>query len=316
MELVVIGCGRGTNMKKIVVVGSLNMDLVTQTERIPAIGETLTGVAFTTVCGGKGANQAFATAKLGGDVTMLGCIGDDAFGTELKRNLEEQGVDCANIKVCKDMTSGTASIIVSQGDNSIIIIPGANGEVSVAYMEENLERLKEAAFIILQLEIPVETVEYIVDYAAKEGIPVMLNPAPAQELPKELLGKVTYLIVNETECEFYTGEKVCSINDAVEGVKRLRGKGVAHAIVTMGSQGAVFDFKDEIYHEPAKKVNAVDSTAAGDTFIGALAVALIEGRDIKEAVHFATKASAITVTRVGAQNSIPSREEVRNFCDR
>lgn len=310
-----IGCGRGIDMKKIVVVGSLNMDLVTQTERIPVVGETLTGVAFTTVCGGKGANQAFATARLGGDVAMLGCVGDDAFGRELKRNLESQGVDCANIKICEGVASGTASITVCQGDNSIVIIPGANGEVSVQYIEENLECLKQAAVIILQLEIPTETVEFIVDFATKEGIPIMLNPAPAKELSQELLKKVTYLIVNETECEFYTGETVASIKDAKEGIEQLRNKGVAHAIVTMGSQGAVFDFKEEICHQPAKKVNAVDSTAAGDTFVGALAVSLIEGKNIKEAVHFATEASAITVTRVGAQNSIPSREEVRKFCN-
>ncbi len=297
-------------MKNIVVVGSLNMDLVTQTARVPVMGETLTGVAFKTVCGGKGGNQAFAAAKLGGKVTMLGCVGNDVFGKELIRSLSEQGVDCEQIKICEGIESGTASITVCDGDNSIIIIPGANGLVSVDYVKENEMILKEADFIVLQLEIPLATVEYIVDFANVHGIPVMLNPAPAQKLSDELLKKVTYMIVNETECEFFTGEKVTTVEDAKKGIALLKEKGIRHVIVTLGSQGAVYDMGGEVYHEPARKVKAVDSTAAGDTFTAGIVVSLLEGKDMSESIRFATVASSITVTRMGAQTSIPSREEV------
>lgn len=297
-------------MKKIVVIGSLNMDLITQTEKLPVMGETINGVAFKTVCGGKGGNQACAAAKLGGNVAMLGCVGEDVFGQELRRSLENVGVDCSRIRVCEGMESGTASITVYQGDNSIIIIPGANGAVSIEYIEENLSFIKEADFIVLQLEIPLETVEYIISYAAKENIPVMLNPAPAKKMPDEIFRRTAYMIVNETECEFYTGVSIRTIEEAKEGLLQLKAKGVRNVIVTLGSQGAVFNCGDEIFHEPAKKVTAVDSTAAGDTFTAAIVVSLLEGNTMQEAIKFATKASAIVVTRMGAQTSIPSREEL------
>ena len=299
-------------MKRIVVIGSLNMDLVTQTNRVPVMGETLTGTAFKTICGGKGGNQAFAAAKLGGNVTMLGCVGADVFGRELIRSLSEQGVNCNGIAVRDNVESGTASITVCDGDNSIIIIPGANGTVSKTYIDAHLDIIKNADFIILQLEIPLETVAYIAEVAYEAGIPVMLNPAPAAVLPEEVLQKVAYIIVNETECEFYTGEKVSTVEEAKEGVRLLKQKGIQHAIVTLGSQGAVYDDGEVVSYEPARKVQAVDSTAAGDTFTAAVVVSLLEGKMMKEAISFATVASSITVTRVGAQTSIPSREEVEN----
>lgn len=300
-------------MKSVVVVGSLNMDLVTQTERVPMMGETLTGTAFCTVCGGKGGNQAFAAARLGGNVTMLGCVGDDVFGQALIDSLKEQGVDCERIKVCEGCESGTASITVCEGDNSIIIIPGANGKVSKEYVKKQETVLKEADFIILQLEIPMETIAYVIDFAYQHKIPVMLNPAPAKPLPEEVLAKISYLIMNETECEFYTGAVVDSIEGAKNGVRLLKEKGISHAIVTLGSQGSVYDMDERICHEPARKVVAVDSTAAGDTFTAAIVVSLLEGKNMQEAVRFATAASSITVTRVGAQTSIPSRSEVENL---
>lgn len=297
-------------MSNIVVIGSLNMDLVTQTEKVPIMGETLTGTAFRTVCGGKGGNQAFAAARLGGNVTMLGCVGSDGFGKELIHSLKEQGVDCSQIGIVEGVESGIASITVCQGDNSIIIIPGANEAVTVDYIKQRLDVIRTADFIVLQLEIPLETVEYIVNFASDVGIPVMLNPAPAKELPEKLFSKMTCLIVNETECEFYTGIVVDSVESAKIGLQKILEKGIAYGIVTIGSQGAVFNDGKEIYHEPARKVQAVDSTAAGDTFSAAVVVSLLEGKSIKEAISFATKASSIVVTRVGAQSSIPSREEV------
>ena len=164
-------------MKKIVVIGSLNMDLITQTDKLPIMGETLNGLSFRTVCGGKGGNQAYAAAKLGGNVTMFGCVGNDGFGQELCGNLEKAGVDCSHIQVCDGISSGIATITVYQGDNSIIIIAGANGQVSTKYIDQNIEFIKSADFIVLQLEIPLETVAYITAFAAQKGIPVMLNPA-------------------------------------------------------------------------------------------------------------------------------------------
>lgn len=300
-------------MKKIVVIGSLNMDLVTQTERVPVMGETLSGTGFQTVCGGKGGNQAFAAARLGGNVTMLGCVGTDVFGKALKDSLTGVGVDCNSVKECGGTESGIASITVCGGDNSIIIIPGANGLVTREYVDANLETIKGADVLILQLEIPMETVEYIIEQAADYGIPVMLNPAPAKEMSQEILKKVTYLIVNETECEFYTGKKVGTIEEAKEGVRLLKEKGIRHAIVTLGSQGCVYDMEENVCYEPARKVVAVDSTAAGDTFTAAIVVSLLEGKSMTEAVQFATVASSITVTRLGAQSSIPTRDEVENM---
>lgn len=297
-------------MKKIAVIGSLNMDLITQTEKLPIMGETISGLAFRTVCGGKGGNQACAAAKLGGNVIMLGCIGQDTFGHELFFNLEKQGVNCSKIKICEGISSGTAAITVYNGDNSIIIIPGANKEVSIEYIEHNLNCIQEADFIILQLEIPIETVKYIISYATEEGVPVILNPAPAKALPDEILCHSKYVIVNETECEFYTKVPIKTVEDAKKGLLKLLDKGMEHGIVTLGSQGSVFNCEGKIFHEPARKVNAVDSTAAGDTFTAAIAVSLLEGNDMKKAVKFATKASSIVVTRMGAQTSIPCRDEV------
>lgn len=297
-------------MSKIVVVGSLNMDLITQTDRLPVMGETISGISFQTVCGGKGGNQAFAAAKLGGDVTMLGCVGGDGFGQELIGSLKKGGVNCDRIRACAGISSGTATITVCGGDNSIIIIPGANGEVSVDYVKEQLHVLDEAALIILQLEIPLETVLYIIDYAAAKNIPVMLNPSPVRELPAEVFKRVTYMILNETECEFFTGLTVDTVEAAKEGLRRICEMGTQNVIITLGSNGAVYNCGDEIGYEPAKKVKAADSTAAGDTFTAGVVVSLLEGKNMAEAIAFATRASAITVTRLGAQTSIPDRAEV------
>ncbi|MDD3221435.1 MAG: ribokinase [Clostridia bacterium] len=299
-------------MKNIVVVGSINMDLITQTDRLPKMGESVEGRSFGRAHGGKGGNQACAAARLGGRVTILGCVGDDMFGMDLIQGLEENGIDGHCIKVCENTESGTASIIIYRGDNSIIAIPGANAKVTKEYIMANQDIIKKADLLILQLEIPMETVEYLICYGAEEGIPVMLNAAPAARFSEELFEKLDYLIVNETECEFYTDIAVNDIEAAKTGLKKLKEKKVKNIIVTLGDKGSVYNMGGEIIYEPARKVKAVDSTAAGDTFIGAVAVALLEGRNIGEAVAFGTKASSIVVTRVGAQTSIPSRKEVED----
>lgn len=297
-------------MKNIVVIGSINMDLITQTDRLPKMGESVEGRSFARAHGGKGGNQACAAARLGGRVTMLGCVGDDMFGKELIQGLEEKGIDGHRIKVCENIESGTASITIYKGDNSIIAIPGANAKVTKEYIIANQDILKKVNLLILQLEIPMETVEYLISYGAEKGIPVMLNAAPAARFSEDLFEKLDYLIVNETECEFYTDISVNDIETAKMGLKRLKHKNAKNIIVTLGEKGSVYNMGSEIIHEPAMKVKAVDSTAAGDTFIGAVAVALLEGKNIREAVAFGTKASSIVVTRMGAQTSIPTREEV------
>ena len=297
-------------MKKIGVIGSLNMDLITQTRKIPVMGESLYGTGFRTVCGGKGGNQAAAASKLGGDVTMLGCVGGDSFGDELVETLSKVNVDCSRVRHLEGTESGIASITVCNGDNAIIVIAGANGKVDEAYIRENEAFLDEVDLIILQLEIPLATTEYIINMAYEKKIPVMMNPAPAAALPKGIMEKLFCVIVNETECEFYTGEKITDIDSAKKGLRLLLDQGVKQGIVTLGDQGCVFNDGEELCSEPARKVKAVDSTAAGDTFTGAVAVSLLEGKGIREAIRFATRASSITVTKLGAQSSIPSRDEV------
>ena len=297
-------------MKKIAVIGSLNMDLITQTDKVPVMGETLSGIGFRTVCGGKGGNQAAAASKLGGDVAMLGCVGGDGFGGELTEALTKVGVDCSRVRHLEGTESGIATITVCNGDNSIIIIAGANGKVDEAYVRENEAFLDGVDLILLQLEIPMPTNQYIVDLACEKKIPVMLNPAPAAALPEGMMEKLFCVIVNETECEFYTGVKITDMESAKEGLQKLLDLGVKQGIVTLGEQGCVFNDGEELCSCPARKVTAVDSTAAGDTFTGAIAVSLMEGKGIKDAIQFATKASSIAVTKMGAQTSIPSREEV------
>lgn len=300
-------------MKKIAVIGSLNMDLITQTDKVPVMGETLSGTGFRTVCGGKGGNQAAAASKLGGNVAMLGCVGGDGFGRELVEALERVQVDCSRIRHLEGTESGIATITVCNGDNSIIIIAGANGKVDKAYVRENEAFLNGVDLILLQLEIPMETNAYIVNMAYEKKIPVMLNPAPAVPLPDGMMEKLFCVIVNETECEFYTGEKITDMQSAKRGLQKLLDLGVKQGIVTLGENGCVYNDGEKLCYEPARKVTAVDSTAAGDTFTGAVAVSLMEGKSIQEAVAFATKASSIAVTKIGAQTSIPSREEVEKL---
>lgn len=297
-------------MKKIVIIGSLNMDLITQTNKVPVMGETLSGTGFRTVCGGKGGNQATAVARLGGNAYMLGCVGSDGFGDELISTLTDAGVDCSRVSHLENTESGIAAITVCDGDNSIIIIAGANGKVDPEYIRKNEKFIETADLILLQLEIPLLTNEYIVNFANEKAIPVLLNPAPAVRLPDGMFQKLFGVIVNETECEFYTGQKISDIESAKEGLQKLLALGVKQGIVTLGEQGCVYNDGEELCYEPALQVNAIDSTAAGDTFTGALAVYLMEGKGIKEAIRFATKASSIAVTKIGAQTSIPSRSEV------
>lgn len=297
-------------LKKIVVIGSLNMDLVVNTPRIPALGETVLGSGFFTAPGGKGANQAVAAARLGGSVSIVGCVGDDIFGKELKQNLLVNDVDIINVKVIENTPTGVAMITVKDGDNFIIVDPGANFCLTTDIIDELEDLIKDSFLVVIQLEIPFETVERAVESAHKHGVKVLLNPAPARALPDDLLEKIDIITPNEKECELITGLPVRNIDDAKAAVSFLMQKGIPQVVITMGSAGAVYNNGSKIMHKSAVKVKAVDTTAAGDSFSGAISVALTEGKSIDEAIDFANLVGALTVTKKGAQLSLPMRKNV------
>jgi len=299
----------------IVVVGSLNMDLVVRMPQIPRPGETLLGGVFKTFPGGKGANQAVAAARLGAHVTMIGCIGDDGFGKEMRVALESEGIDTTHVLVRPEAATGVALIQVdAQGQNSIAVASGANFCLTGADVEKAMQTIGEFDVLVMPLEIPLETIYTAAKIASYRGAKVLLNPAPAQVLTKELLELVDVLVPNESEIASMAGMPVKSTSDVSKAVPKLLRLGVKNLIVTMGDHGAVlFDEKGQEVLIPACQVQAVDTTAAGDCFVGALAVALCEGRSLLPAAEFASAAAALSVTREGAQPSLPHREEVVQF---
>ena len=292
--------------KKIVVIGSSNTDMVIKAPRIPVPGETILGGEFKMGPGGKGANQAVAAAKLGGDVTFICKVGRDMFGENSVKGYQKEGIDTSST-LYSDLPSGTALIMVDENaENCISVAPGANGDFTPADIESVAHVIKKADYVIFQLEIPVETVLAGAKIAHEAGAYVILNPAPACHLPEELFKYISLATPNQTEIALMTG-----IEDDVEkAMTKLCEMGVKDIILTLGSKGsAIWDgTKAEIV--PAQKVKAVDTTAAGDTFCGALCVALSEGKTKREAVEFATRASALTVQKMGAQESIPCRKDL------
>lgn len=295
----------------IVVVGSSNTDMVIQAERLPAAGETILGGTFFMNQGGKGANQAVAAARLGGQVTFVAKTGTDVFGKQSIELYKEDGIDTSYISADENNPSGVALISVdNKGENCIAVAPGANGTLSVDDIKKARAVLEKASIILIQLEIPIETVEHVVKLAEEANIKLILNPAPARTLSDNLLSKISIITPNESEAEMLTGIKISGIDAAKEAAEVLSAKGVETIIITMGSKGALIFNRNNFKMVPGRKVKAVDTTAAGDVFNGALAVAVSEGKDIPEAVRFANAAAAISVTRLGAQASAPKREEV------
>jgi len=298
----------------IAVVGSLNADFVFTTQRFPAPGETVTGKDFAVFGGGKGANQAFAAARLGGRVGMLGQVGNDAHATWLKENLAAAGVDVSGVLTDPAVSSGVAVIgIDGSGQNQIVVVPGANGTFSVERLKASAAALAGAALVLLQLEIPLETVAAAARQARQAGATVILDPAPARPLSAELLRCVDYLTPNETELATLTGTAVGGSMNRAEVTERshqLRQLGADKVIVKMGAAGALLVTGSGEHFWPALAVEMVDSTAAGDAFNGAFAVALAEGKTDIEAGRFAAAAAACSVTRRGAQPSMPARGEV------
>lgn len=294
----------------IYVLGSINMDMVARVPHMPVGGETLTADKYYVNPGGKGANQAVAIAKLGGKVAMIGKVGSDETGDALKNNLKAMGVD-ESMVTRADVPSGIAMIIVEGGENRIILYKGANHSVTKADVDEGLKNAKPGDALVMQLEIPLETVTYAAAVAKQKGMLVLLNPAPAVPLGEELLKNVDIIAPNETETEILTGVGLDSDVHIALAVKKLYQLGVKRVIITMGSRGSIVAEGQTITPVEPRKVKAVDTTSAGDTFVGATVLRYLDGDTLEDAARFASVASSITVTREGAAQSIPTLEEVK-----
>ena len=310
---------------QILVVGSLNMDQVVRVTRVPALGETLLGAgSLKLIPGGKGANQAVAIARLGTAVAMAGRVGNDPFGERLLGALQADHVDTGLIAIDQEEASGVAFIFLDpDGDNAIVVAPGANMRVGLDHAQTSniLASITQAQALVMQLEIPLETVVSLTAAAHNRGVPVVLNLAPAQPLPKEVLQQLDVLIVNEAEASLLSGQRgqrVESLEDARDVASVLLEQGIAKVVITLGSQGAILATAAEtvgarVIYQSAPKVPVVDTTAAGDCFVGALTVALTEGQTPEDALRFAVYASALKVTKFGAQSGLPTRAEVEAF---
>jgi ribokinase len=299
------------NTKQITVVGSTNMDMVVKTTHLPTPGETVLGGSFFMNPGGKGANQAVAIARLGGEATFVTKIGNDVFGKQSSQLFDNEGINISYILSDKELPSGVALITVdASGENSIVVASGANANLLPADIDAVLKKISKIDIILLQLEIPMETVNLIARYAAAHNIMLIVNPAPANILSPELLKNIDIITPNAKEAEMLTGVKVKNIPSAEKAAAVLYKKGVKNVVVTLGRLGALVFTNGKSQLVPAPKVAAIDTTAAGDVFNGALAVALAEGQDIIKAVGFSCLASSISVTRLGAQSSIPYRNEL------
>jgi len=297
--------------KKILVAGSTNTDMVIKAEHLPLPGETILGGTFLMNAGGKGANQAVAAARLGAQVTFVCKTGNDIFGSQSKQLFADEGIDTKYVFTDSEHPSGVALITVdAKAENCIVVASGANAYLLPADLVNAAEAIEQADLVLMQLEIPMETIEYVADIAHSKGKKIILNPAPAQSLRENLLKNVDILTPNETEASMIAGFPVTDPVSACEAARIICATGVQTVIITLGAKGALIyanGFQAEI---PAEKVDAVDTTAAGDVFNGALAVALSENKAITEAVQFACKAASISVTRIGAQASAPYREEL------
>lgn len=302
-------------MKNILVIGSLNMDFVIEVDKMPQKGETLIGKNFTLIPGGKGANQAYAIGKLGSNVSMLGAIGDDEYGHKLLDNLNSVNVNTQYIQVLKNVPTGCAFVTVEKtGENHIVVISGANAKITEYMIQDCISLIEKADIVVLQLEIPLEIVTLAAEIAHQKGKLVVLDPAPAvPNLSEKLLSFVDILKPNETEIQILTGKKIVSDEDLLEAAKILLTKGVKNVIVTLGNNGSLLVNTQKTEHFPALPVNAIDTTAAGDSFTAALTTSLLEGTSIEDAIKFGHIVSSIVVTKKGAQTSIPDKLEVTEF---
>lgn len=288
-------------MTKITVVGSASMDLVVTSSIRPGAGETVLGESFKTVPGGKGANQAVAAARLGAEVTMIGCVGDDHLGKSILDNFKANGINTDYMGVIEGVESGTAHIILAEGDNSIVVVKAANDHVTPDHIDKAVDVIKASDIVLIQQEIPEETVVYVSELCGKYNVPLMINPAPARSVPQDVVEQASYITPNEHEADILFGKE--SLSDVL---RRYPNK----LIVTEGKKGVrYFDGKEEVVVS-GYSVEAVDTTGAGDTFNGAFAVAIAEGMSIKDSLKFANRAASLSVTKFGAQGGMPTRTEV------
>ena len=301
---------------KIVVIGSSNVDLIMKMDRLPEKGETVTEAEFMQVYGGKGANQAVAAARAGGNVAFVNCVGEDAYTPQMIQNYKNDEIDTQFVFQEKGVATGHALIMIGgDGDNSISVAPGANYRLTPQKINEARSIIDEAAMIVMQYEIPEETIKYVIDLANRKNIPVLWNVAPARAFDFSYIPKVNILVLNELEAGFLAEMSVENEQEAEKAADILLAKGVEKVIITLGSKGAFVVTKDEKVRVPAFKVDAVDTTAAGDTFCGSFAVALVEGKSLKDSLQFASAAAASCVTRMGAQPSAPTRKEIDVFLE-
>jgi ribokinase len=308
-----------TGKAPVVVVGSINIDLVANTNRIPVEGETVLGSDFQIHPGGKGANQAVAVARLGHPVSMIGRLGDDAFGSQLKTHLENAGVDVAGVMTTPG-SSGVAIIIVGEkGENCIVITPGANALLTPKDLDMHIEIIRSAGVVLTQLEIPIETVQHLAKICTREKVPLILDPAPAKEIPQSLFEDVEWFTPNETEAAFFAKSRngAGETSDPTAMAKTLMDRGVKRLVLKLGARGAFIAAPDGVAEMLTSfSVNAVDTTAAGDAFNGAFATALLMEMDPVESARFAAAAAAISVTRPGAQPSMPTMDDVKQLLER
>lgn len=300
-------------MKNICVIGSLNMDLVVNVDTMPKPGQTIIGSNFKEVPGGKGANQAVAMARLNGNVSMIGKVGEDGFGQTLINSLKNDKVDTTYIQTAKGATGVALITVDKNAQNSIVVSPGANFEVKEDDIDNNIEAIKNSDIVVLQLETPLNTIKYALNKAKELNKYTILNPAPAVKLDDEIIKNVDLLTPNETELEIISGVSIETEEDIQKAAQIMIEKGVKELIVTLGSKGSLYINKEKSMFKKAYKVEAVDTTAAGDSYTGALAVALSQNKNIEDAMDFASKVGALSVLKEGAQSSLPTLEDVKNF---
>lgn len=301
-------------MKKVVVVGSLNMDLVMEVQRVPKIGETIKGDKMSYLIGGKGCNQAVAACRLGNTVSMIGCVGQDTFGDKILKHLREEGVKVDGIKREEATFTGIAPIFKTIDDNSIVVIPGANDFCDNKLIDENIEDIKSADILITQLEIPIETVEYALKVAKENGVKTILNPAPAREISKEILSNTDFITPNETEFEIISGKTFNNESELEKEMIEWQSINTStRLIVTRGKDGSSYVDGHKIETIKTIKVDVKDTTGAGDTFNGGLAHGIIHELSMKDSVKFAGTTASLSVTKFGAQTGMPTLEEVNKI---
>lgn len=300
-------------MKNICVIGSLNMDLVVNVDAMPKPGQTIIGSNFKEVPGGKGANQAVAMARLNGNVSMIGKVGEDGFGQTLINSLKNDKVDTTYIQITKGSTGVALITVDKNAQNSIVVSPGANFEVKEEDIDNNIKAIENSDIVVLQLETPLNTIKYALNKAKELNKYTILNPAPAVKLDDEIIKNVDLLTPNETELEIISGVSIETEEDIQKAAQIMIEKGVKELIVTLGSKGSLYINKEKSMFKKAYKVEAVDTTAAGDSYTGALAVALSQDKGIEDAMDFASKVGALSVLKEGAQSSLPTLEDVKNF---